>query len=94
MKLNSAQVERTLTQFEAKAIPDNHPVVPQLSDLFGDHTFFLDGRGLNIVEPASEETGPESAQVVNVARWTDDNRTSLTPQEPEPTPVVVSLATN
>ncbi len=27
MKLTSAQVERTLTQFEGEVIPDNHPVV-------------------------------------------------------------------
>jgi hypothetical protein len=25
MKLNSAQVEQTLTQFEAQVIPDDHP---------------------------------------------------------------------
>ena len=40
MKLNSTLVERALDQFEAQAIPDNHPVVPQLNSLFGDHTFF------------------------------------------------------
>ena len=47
MKLTSAQVERTLGQFEARAIPDDHPVIPQLNDLFGEHTFFLDRKGLN-----------------------------------------------
>ena len=52
MRLTSALVERTLSQFEAEAIPDNHPVIPQLRGLFGDHTFFLDGNGLNIVELA------------------------------------------
>ena len=52
MKLNSAQLERTLGQFEARAIPDDHPLIPQLNDLFGEHTFFLDSHGLNIVEPA------------------------------------------
>jgi hypothetical protein len=36
MKLTSAQVERTLGQFEARAIPDDHPVIPQLNDLFGE----------------------------------------------------------
>ena len=41
MKLTSAQVERTLTQFEGEVIPDNHPVLPQLNSLFGEHTFFL-----------------------------------------------------
>ena len=25
--------------------------LPQLSEMFGDHTFFLDSNGLNIVEP-------------------------------------------
>ncbi|HET9902216.1 MAG TPA: hypothetical protein VFQ27_00740 [Xanthobacteraceae bacterium] len=91
MKLNSRQVERTLSQFEARAIPEDHPVVSQLADLFGDHTFFLDVRGLNIVEP-TDDSGAESAQVINIARWTDANRTSLIPQEPEPTAVVISLA--
>ena len=51
MKLNSAQVEQTLTQFEAQVIPEDHPLVPELNELFGDHTFFLDGNGLNVVEP-------------------------------------------
>ena len=46
MKLNSAQVERALTQFEAQALPDDHPVVPQLASMFGDHTFFIDSGGL------------------------------------------------
>ena len=49
MKLTSAQIERTLSQFEAEAIPDSHPALPRLNELFGDHTFFLDSKGLNIV---------------------------------------------
>src|SRR5438046_10363547 len=64
MKLTSAQVERTLTQFRGEAIPDNHPVIPQLNSLFGEHTFFLDRHGLNIVEPAEageERVLPEQA---------------------------------
>ena len=52
MKLSTASIAKTLTQFEAQAIPDNHPVVAQLSTLFGEHTFFLNNEGLNIVEPA------------------------------------------
>ncbi len=51
MKLNSAQVEQTLSQFEAQVIPDDHPMVPKLNELFGDHTFFLSSEGLNVVEP-------------------------------------------
>jgi len=53
MKLNSAQVQRTFGQFEARVIPDEDPVIAQLNELFGEHTFFLDQHGLNIVEPVS-----------------------------------------
>ena len=92
MKLTSAQVERTLGQFDAQAIPDNHPVVPKLNDLFGDHTFFLDSKGLNIVEPADEGAG--AARVVNVANWSDANLTSLAPHEPEPTDAIVEIGSS
>lgn len=91
MKLNSALVERTLTQFDAQAIPDEHPVVPQLNSLFGDHTFFLNGSGLNIVEPAQGDDGAQKGVVVKIAGWQDSERTSLVPHEPEPTEVVVVL---
>jgi hypothetical protein len=90
MKLTSAQVERTLTQFRGEAIPDNHPVIPQLNSLFGEHTFFLDSHGLNIVESA-EGSGAQSAKVVNVANWSDADPNRLEPHEPEPTDVVVTL---
>ncbi len=92
MKLNSAQVERTLGQFEAQAIPDDHPAVPQLHRLFGDHTFFLDSNGLNIVEPAEGgDTGTQAAQVVNLASWSEGNPTGLEPHEPEPTDINIVL---
>jgi hypothetical protein len=93
MKLTSAQIERTLGQYEAKALPDNHPVVPQLSDLFGDHTFFLDGNGLNVVEAAAvpAREGTQVGRVVNLANWVDKNLTSLAPHEPEPTGELIEL---
>jgi hypothetical protein len=89
MKLNSAQVEQTLSQFEAQVIPDDHPMVPELNDLFGDHTFFLNSDGLNVVEP--NETGAPAGTVVNLANWTDAHLTSLAPHEPEPTEIIVVL---
>jgi hypothetical protein len=89
MRLASAMIDQTLEQFEAEAIPDNHPAVPQLNKIFGDHTFFLDGNGLNIVEPsdASPATAP-TWQVVKVASWSDAAKTSLAPHEPEPTDII------
>jgi hypothetical protein len=92
MKLTTAQVERTLSQFEAEAIPENHPVIPQLNRLFGEHTFFLATNGLNIVEPGgTSQAGIESAKVINLASWSDGNQSRLEPHEPEPTEVVVAL---
>ena len=92
MKLNSAQVERALTQFEAQALPDDHPVVPQLASMFGDHTFFIDSGGLNVLEPA-EASEPEApvGMIVNLAYWSDETLTKLSPHEPEPTGVMVNL---
>jgi hypothetical protein len=95
MRLNSALVQRTLSQFEAQAIPENHPSIPDLSRTFGDHTFFIDGDGLKIIEPAvPDEDGQETGQVVKVASWQDANRTSLVAHPPEPTDVVVELGSD
>jgi hypothetical protein len=92
MKLSSPLVERTLSQFEAQAIPENHPVVSQLNSLFGDHTFFLNSNGLSIVEPAGEtDSGAQTGQVVKIAGWNDNDKTSLVPHPPEMTDVVVVL---
>jgi hypothetical protein len=51
MKLNSTQVKQTLSQFDAEVLPDSHPAVPQLNDLFGDHTFFSMGTALTSWSP-------------------------------------------
>lgn len=91
MKLNSAQVERALKQFEAQALPDNHPVVPQLSSMFGEHTFFLDSGGLNVLEPTAAAGSEDAGMIVNLAYWSDETLTKLSPHEPEPTGVVVNL---
>jgi hypothetical protein len=92
MKLSSTQVKQTLSQFQAEVLPDNHPAVPQLNDLFGNHTFFLDTRGLKVLEPAGmPEKEAQSGEIVSLADWSDTTLTSLRPHEPEPTGVVVVL---
>lgn len=102
MKLTSAQVRKTLTQYQGQPIPENHQLVQPLSDRYGDHTFFLDGNGLNIVEPASraaaqdtsqqeQQDTPQAVRVVNLASWSDENCTKLVAHEPEPTDTFVQL---
>jgi hypothetical protein len=60
--------------------------------LFGEHTFFLDQHGLNIVEPVeAAEPAAECAKVVNLARWSDDSRSGLELHEPAATDIVVTL---
>jgi hypothetical protein len=92
MKLNSAQIELTLNQFHAQAIPAGHPVMPQLKRLFGDHTYFLDGNGLNIVEfVEAEQDDDRRGLVVKLASWIDKEEKSLQLHRPEPTNLVVEL---
>jgi hypothetical protein len=93
MKLNPVLVERAVSQLGADPIPEQHPAMPQLNQVFGEHTFFVDDDGLSIVEPvAPGNTGELTGEVMQVARWTDGNRTNLAPQQPEPTGVVIVLA--
>jgi hypothetical protein len=90
MKLNSTQVKQTLNQFDAEVLPDNHPAVAQLNNLFGDHTFFLDGGGLKVLEPAEAPgTDAQTGEVVSLADWSDATLTSLRPHEPELTGVLL-----
>jgi len=94
MKMNSAQIEQTLNQFDAQAIPAGHPAMPQLERLFGNHTFFLDSEGLNIVEPVVEQNDGRRGVVVNLASWIDETELSLQPHAPESTDLVVDLETD
>jgi len=92
MKLNSAQTEQTVAQLDGEAIPKEHPMLAQLERLFGDHTFILDSKGLNIVEPLDEEQADgHLAVVINLADWADASATSLRPHTPESRDVVVDL---
>src|SRR5262245_39183948 len=64
-----------------------------ISTAFGEHTFFLDRNGLNIVEPAEAAAGAaaQSAKVVNLASWSDDDPTGLELHEPEATDIVITF---
>lgn len=98
MKMNSAQIEQTLRQLNAdepnaQAIPAEHPAITRLEELFGEHTYFLDRNGLNIVEPVEpEKTDGGMGVVVNIAHWADASASSLQPHVPKSTDLVVDLA--
>lgn len=98
MRLSAAQLEMAASQLNAEAIPDDHPLIPKLNQLFGDHTYFLDNRGLNVVEQAAQESSTPrtdgKAVVVNLANWTDSNPPKLEAHEPELTDSVVTLSTD
>jgi len=90
MKLTSAQVKQTITQLGAQVLPDEHPAVPQLNSMFGEHTFFVDESGLKVLEPTpSPGAERETGEVVSLADWSDADLTRLTAHEPEPTGVIV-----
>ncbi len=90
MKLNAGQLRKVEEQFGVEAIPEGDLVTSNLKEAFGDHTFFLDADGLNIVEP---NVFPESSigNVVKIASWSSDEPTELLRHEPEVLPITVDL---
>ncbi len=95
MKMNPVQIERTEQQLQVEAIPSAHPLVPQLERIYGEHTYFLDRKGLNIVEPVEAQEGDGLLGVViNLADWTDASGAGLRPHDPEPTRQMVDLETD
>ena len=54
-------------------LSNDDPAVRELNALFGDHTFFLDRNGLNVVESNEDaQAGAPEGTVVNLASWTDE----------------------
>src|SRR5262249_57566027 len=90
---NETDVRPGRGQFGAIGSPGHSRRPPRDStahDLFGEHTFFLDRNGLNIVEPAEAAAGAaaQSAKVVNLASWSDDDPTRLELHKPDAQDIV------
>lgn len=92
MKLSEVQISSTLSQFPAHVLAEDHAAVAQFRELFGHHTFFLDARGLYVLE-LLEVPGMEAqdGEVISLADWSDASFTKLTTHQPEPTGVVIRL---
>ena len=88
--VSQKMLTKTLRQMEAHVLPDDHPALTQLTNVFGDHTFFLDEQGLKVLEPAeTPEKGMQSGEVLSLADWSDATLTSLKPHEPQSTGTIV-----
>ena len=87
MKMNSLMVDRTLGQIDAEPISEDHPLVPKLKTMFGDHTFFINASGLNIIEPLKEK--PQRGTLLNLASW--EKQDLIAHDEPQSTDVTVDL---
>ncbi|HVO03719.1 MAG TPA: hypothetical protein VMT54_16060 [Candidatus Cybelea sp.] len=84
MRLSNAQVRDVVNQTHCKVLPEEHPAVRRLEEVFGHHTFFLGDAGLTVIERLGErQPEDEPAFVVKVARWDDGTGTKLIPQRAE-----------
>lgn len=92
MKLSEDRIDAILTQLPGQVVPESSPATSQLIEVFGEHTFFVTERGLQVIEPAEGSAGnPTAGRVVKVAQWQDESRTNLVPHPPERTDIMVAL---
>jgi hypothetical protein len=80
MKLSSEKLGTVLEQIDAKVIPDDHPSLPKLRKVFGDHTFFVDDSGLTIIQPLDQQ--PQNGGLIKIARWDDADPPRLVAHAP------------
>ena len=90
MKLSSSRVQQTLNQFDAQAIPDSHPAVPRLNQLFGEHTFFLTATALDrrAAEPVHWRANHQGRETCQLEGCGADQPVA---SYPEPTDVIIAL---
>ncbi|HSF95711.1 MAG TPA: hypothetical protein VLA52_11860 [Thermohalobaculum sp.] len=89
MKLDAAQIGSIRDRYDSEPLADDNPALPKLQETFGDHSFFLDARGLHVVEPDPDHEGT-LGYVIKIASWTED-QTQLRVHEPEVLPMAISL---
>lgn len=95
MKLNTDQVAAIKEQTNADPVPEDNPAIDALRDAFGDHTFYVDTRGLHVFESVDlPDHEGEPATVIQVASWSDEEMTTLEPMEPQATGMVIDLSGN
>lgn len=92
MKLTDPQIGAIEKTTGVGPLPADIPFMPQLIDAFGEHTFYLSDQGLIIWEWLDgPETEGQPVVAVKLAGWADDDKTTLSPQSPEVTEMVLNL---
>lgn len=81
MKLNSLQAEMVEDQLGAMVLEEDHPLSPELRKVYGDHTFLLNGGGLNIIEP-NKPPLHFTGRVIKLGTWTTEACEELRIHEP------------
>ena len=92
MKLTATQITRAAELLDARPVPENSQMGPELKRLFGDHSFFLTSSGLHFIEPEERnEATNATGRLVKIASWINPERKALKPHDPEVTDSVVDL---
>jgi len=90
--LTATQITRAANQLDARPVPENSQMGPELKRLFGDHSFFLTSSGLHFIEPVEpNEAMTATGRLVKIASWTNPEHNALRPHKPEVTDSVVDL---
>ena len=66
MKLKPLRAAEAAAELEAVTLPDMDPAIDSLSELFGDHTFFIDAEGhadSDQMKKAIDEAGKHCLQL-------------------------------
>lgn len=93
MKLTDDQIGRIENQYEVSPIPESEPIIGELSEVFGEHTFYLGESGLVVWDRVEEEENAQDRLVaVQLAAWSDETRSAMRVHEPVSTGIVASMS--
>ncbi len=78
MKLSAAQTGQVKANLDLDVIDENKDLQKELEKALGEHSFFINDRGLFTFREEEEQDGQvKTARLTVVAVWTDENKTQL-----------------
>ncbi len=89
MKLTADQIDVVKTKLGAEPLAEDHAAYSQLSQAFGEHSFYVGEPGLLVFEPIEEAS--DTARLILIAAWADENKSEIGAIEPEATEILVDL---